>query len=94
MRHIPTGLSPDEHAEVGQELRALRAHTLALRRSIMDGYGSGSVEYQNATKVIQALERLTSTMLLAACAEYEDRGTLAMLRRLYNPEPPTVEDPQ
>jgi hypothetical protein len=88
MRQAPSGLTPDEHQEVGQELQRLRAHITALRRTILDGHGSGSVEYQSATKVVQLLERLSSTLLLAACAEYEDRGTLVKLRRLYNHEPP------
>jgi hypothetical protein len=93
MRSLPTGLTPDEHQELGHELQRLRAHTIALRRTILDAYGSASVEYQSIQKAVQALERFTNTMLLASCAETEDRGTLAMLRRLYNNELPSQEDP-
>jgi hypothetical protein len=94
MRAIPTGLTLDEHQAVAQTLQQLRTDTMALRRVILEGYGSGSDTYQSATKVVQAFQRLTSALLLAGCSEYEDRGTLAQLRRLYSHEPPSgVEDP-
>ena len=88
MRVIPTGLTLDEHQDVAQTLQRLRADTMALRRVILEGYGSGSDTYQAATKSIQALERLRSALLFAGCSEYDDRGTLAKLRRLYNHDAP------
>jgi hypothetical protein len=94
MRSLPTGLTPDEHQAVAQTLQRLRADTTALRRVILEGYGSGSDTYQSATKVVQAFQRLTSALLLAGCQEYEDRETLATLRRLYNGDNHAPEDPQ
>jgi hypothetical protein len=86
LRAIPSGLTLDAHQDVAQTLQRLRADTMALRRVILEGYGSGSDTYQSATKVVQALQRWTSALLLAGCSEYEDRATLAKLRRLYNHE--------
>jgi len=76
-------LSLADHRDLGDQLCALRADSLEVRATVKGALGSATSAYMEATKVIRALERLQTALLLEATGEYADQASLAELRALY-----------
>jgi hypothetical protein len=77
------GLTLDDHRDLGDQLRSIRADLLEIRATVKTAVGSATIAYQTFQRALNGVAAVEHALAAEAAGEYSDQVPKAELQRLY-----------